>query len=92
MLSNVTHSNVLKKWKENPDFLSCSDTLQLEGTCSFYPTFNLNTGKRDSSESFVSILPSTRRHAPEELTSFKTLQIFTKFYSFLTFMFSFWYF
>jgi len=73
MLINVIFSNVLKQQKENLDILYCCDTLQLAVTCSFHPHYHLNTGNMDSSERFVSILPSKRLHALKVPTSFMKL-------------------
>ena len=59
--------------KKNPNCLSRCETLQLGLICSFHPHYHTNIGKRDNSETFVSILPSKRRNAPQELTAFMTL-------------------
>jgi hypothetical protein len=48
------------------------DNQYLAVTYYFHPGFHLNTGKRESLKTFASILPRTRRHAPEEVTYFKT--------------------
>jgi len=75
VLINVTFSNVLKQQKKNLDILYFCDTLQLAVTCSFHPHSHLNTGNMDSSEIFVSILPSKRRHALKDSTSFMALTL-----------------